>query len=83
MIGKLKTYNFIGLKKENNDPKEQYVSAIMKEVERGGENYNFFKEKLDKELGFKEENCRGIYYPTMVKYLALALEEIENAATTN
>lgn len=78
IIEKLISYDFTNFKQKNCDPDEKYISRVMKEVERGGNNHHLLKEKIDKELRVTGKNRRGIYYPTMIKYLALALMEIES-----
>lgn len=77
IIEKLKEYDFTNFTLGNNDPKENYISEIMKVVARDSENHVMIKGKLDKELGYVEDNSRGIPYPTLVKYLALALEDMD------
>ena len=74
MVEKMKAYSFVDFKFGTKDPMENYVVEVMKEVKRNSSNHIILKGKIDKELGFEEKNSRGIYYPTMIKYLALALE---------
>ena len=77
LIERLNAYDFTNFKMGNNDPQEKYVSVVMLEVPRNSENHNQLKNKIDKELGFDKEVQHGISYPTLIKYLALALEDME------
>lgn len=76
MLKNLEQYNFTDFKHKKKYPKAKYVYPIMLEFEKEEENIKKFKKKLKTELGFKEGD-KGITYPTLIKYLALALEELE------
>jgi hypothetical protein len=75
-IQDLKEFNFTNFKTKSLDPKPEHVEEIMKLVPRYSANYDYFKDKLDRELSFDQEIDKGIYYQTLVRYLALALGEI-------
>lgn len=77
ILENLMLYDFTNFKLGNNDPKENHLSEVMKVVPRGHKNHKDLKEKVDKELGFDNEGQHGISYPTLIKYLALALEDME------
>lgn len=77
IVEKLKLYNFRDFKMGHLDPKGKYIADVMEEVARNSEEHTILKEKIDVELGFDKKRQRGITYPTLIKYLALALEDID------
>lgn len=79
IFDKLKAYSFIDFRLGNKDPKGNYIAEVMKEVPRNSPNHISLKKKIDSEIGFSGKKSRGMPYPTLIKYLALALEDIENA----
>lgn len=77
IIERLMSYDFTNFKLRNNDPEAKYITEVMEAVSRGDKNHEELKAKIDKELGFNNAGQEGIRYQTLIKYLALGLEDME------
>lgn len=78
VIEQLKLYDFEGFKLDDRYPNAESYYMVLKEIPPNSKMHHLFKEKMDKELEFCEDNSRGTYYYTMIRYLALALEDLKN-----
>lgn len=73
---KLKEYDFTDFKFREKHPSAKSFYKVMKKFPYKGETTQDIKVKLDKELGFGTGDY-GSYYYTMIRYLALALEDMK------
>lgn len=78
ILEQLKAYDFKDFKLGDNYPSAENYYRVLKEIPPHSDEHNDFWNKMSIELGFDIEKDRGIYYYTMIRYLALALENIES-----
>lgn len=76
IVNQLKSYNFTNFKLWRNDPQGKTIAEVMEVVPRGSKTHIELKKKIDDEIGFDRKKQRGMPYPTLIKYLALALDDM-------
>lgn len=68
---KMMKYNWAWSELQKLDPEPQDLAYIASVVPRGSNNHLIAENKVNKEIG--KPYTRGVYYPTLIKLLAVAV----------